>query len=66
MKTSTDKLNAKLQKIADKAKPYVYSRLHSLEWWQIMEHSKMINYRRQFEKESERIGYIYTFGDCLC
>ena len=65
MKTTTDKMNTKLQTIADRAKPYVYARLDRLEWWQIMSHSKMVEYRRQFEKEAERIGYTYTFGDCL-
>lgn len=66
MKTTTEIMNNKMKNIVEKANKYVISRRNKLEFWQIMEHKTMVKYRKEFEVESEKIGYAYYFTDCLC
>ena len=65
MKTSTEIQSKEIENIISKAKPFLYNRIYKMEWYKIMELKTMIKYRQAFEVESEKIGYVYTFTDCL-
>lgn len=65
MNNETNNKMEKLNKIMSEARNYFHNEAKSKTWEQKNNTRKVSNLRKRFRKEAEKIGWTYTFDDCL-